>query len=102
MVPQQQTSVGNSVEKYDSIIKSDYNFEQTKNISESSLIKEYTITAADLLTFKKYNQYTSGNSDPFTPTSELTDATNNNNADTTNNNTTNSNGRVSNPTATVK
>jgi len=98
MIPQQQASLTGSVEKYDNIISSDYTFQQTKNISEQSLIKEYKITSADLLTFKKYNQLTTGNSDPFTPSSEVTTS---NPTDTTNN-TTNSNGGTSNPPATNK
>jgi len=102
MIPQQQASLASSVQKYDSIISSDYTFEPTKNISEESLVKEYKISSADLLTFKKYNQYTVGNSDPFTPTSELQTTANNNNPTTTNNNTTNSNGGTSNPAATGK
>jgi hypothetical protein len=98
MVPQQQASLTGSVEEYDNIINTDYSFQQTKNISEQSLVKEYKITSADILTFKKYNQLATGNSNPFTPTSEVITS---NPTDTTNN-TTNSNGGTSNPPATNK
>lgn len=102
MVPQEQASLSGSVQNYEKVNVNDYKFEQTKDVSKESLIKEYTITDADLATFKKYNQYAAGNSDPFTPTSDLTDATNNNNQNNANNNTTNSNGGVSNPGSTNK
>lgn len=102
MVPQEQASLAGSVQSYDKINSSDYKFDQTKQISKESLVKEYTISSADLLTFKKYNQYTVGNSDPFTPASDLQAATNGSNPTTTNNNTTNSNGGTSNPPATNK
>ena len=102
MVPQQEASLNASVQNYDKINSNDYAFAQTKDISKDSLVKEYAITSADLLTFKKYNQYTTGNSDPFTPSTDLQTTTNNNNTTTTNNNTTNSNGGTSNPPATSK
>lgn len=102
MVPQEQASLTGSVQNYEKVNITDYKFEQTKDISSESLIKEYTISDADLAAFKKYNQYQAGNSDPFTPTSDLTTATNNNNQNTANNNTTNSNGGTSNPVSTNK
>jgi len=102
MIPQQQVSIAGSVQNYEEINSSDYQFVQTKDISQDSLVKEYTITSADLLTFKKYNQYTTGNSDPFTPASELETTANNGGTTNTNTNTTNSNGGVPNPTSTNK
>ena len=102
MIPQQDTSITASVENYDKINSSDYEFTQTKDISKDSLVKEYTISDDDLLTFEKYNQYKAGNSDPFTPAGDLESTTNNNNSTNTNNNTTNSNGGTSNPPTTSK
>ncbi|MDD2376544.1 MAG: hypothetical protein PHD15_00745 [Clostridia bacterium] len=102
MVPQQESSLTTSVQNYDVINSTDYQFVQTKDINEDFLVKEYTITTADLATFKKYNQYATGNSDPFTPSSDLADTSNNNTTTNTNNNTTNSNGGISNPSTTNK
>lgn len=102
MIPQEQASLIGAVQKYENVNVNDYKFVQTKDISKESLVKEYTITDADLVTFKKYNQYKAGNSDPFTPASDLIDVSNNNNQNNANNNTTNSNGGISNPTSTNK
>ena len=102
MIPQQDATITASVENYDKINSSDYAFTQTKDISKDSLVKEYTISDADISTFVKYNQYKAGNSDPFTPATDLESTTNNNNSTNTNNNTTNSNGGTLNPPTTSK
>lgn len=102
MVPQQQTAVNTSVEKYERANTTDYQYVQTKNITKETLVREYTIDESDITSFKKYNQYKAGNSDPFTPTTDLTNVSNNNNQNNTNNNTTNSNGGTSNPPSTNK
>lgn len=102
MIPQEQTAVTGTIDKYEKVNTADFQFEQTKDITKETLMKEYTIDASDISTFKKYNQYKAGNSDPFTPQTDLTDTSNNNNQDKTNNNTNNSNGGIPNPPATNK
>jgi hypothetical protein len=102
MLPQEQASLIGNVQNYEKVNTTDYKFSQTKDISKESLTKEYTISSADILSFQKYNQYKAGNSDPFTPASDLTDATNNNNQNNANNNTNNSNGGVTNPPSSNK
>lgn len=106
VLPQQVQVLEGNINKYDTITKSEYTFESTKDISEESLKKQYTITAEDMSTFKSTNQYKAGNSDPFSPTA--TDVTNSGNTSTSGNNQTsgststqdkitNSNGGVANP-----
>jgi hypothetical protein len=102
MIPQDQNASVGTVQKYEKVNTADYQFVQTKNISKETLVKEYTIDAADIANFKRYNQYKAGNSDPFTPQSDLQDTSNNNNQDKTNDNTKNSNGGVPNPPSTNK
>lgn len=102
MLPQQKLSVETTEKKYQPINSSDYQYVQTKDITKEALVKQYIITDADLALFKKYNQYTPGNSDPFTPSSDLNAATNSNNQTTTNSNTTNSNNGVASPDNTNK
>lgn len=102
MLPQEQASIIGTVQNYEKVNTADYKFSQTKDISKESLTKEYTISSSDILSFQKYNQYKAGNSDPFTPDSDLTDATNNNNQNNANNNTSNSNGGISNPPSSNK
>jgi hypothetical protein len=102
MIPQQQASLTGSVQNYERVNSSDYQFVQTKDVSTGSLIKEYRITTSEIASFEKYNQYKAGNSDPFTPASDLNNATNNNNQNNANNNTSNSNGGTANPPATTK
>lgn len=102
MIPQQDPTMTGTIQNYQKVNPTDYTFTQTKDITQQNLVKEYTITSADLGTFKKYNQYVSGNSDPFTPPSDLAAAAGNNNQNTTNTNTTNSNGGTANPPATGK
>jgi hypothetical protein len=102
MVPQEQASLSGNVQEYEKVNLSDYKFEQTKDITKESLTKEYKISSDELYTFEKYNQYKAGNSDPFTPAGELTDASNNNNQNNADNNTNNSNGGVENPPSSNK
>lgn len=127
MLPQQVQVVKGNINKYDSISKSEYTFESTKDITSDSLIKEYTITDEDMNKFKSTNQYKVGNSDPFSPsessqnttTSAGSTGSNNTTTSSTNNSTgastsnttdaavtqekiTNSNGGVANPPSTSK
>lgn len=102
MVPQNQTSITASVEDYEKIDPADYEFVQTKDITKETLVKEYTITSSDLEDYEKYNKYVSGNSDPFTPSSDLNTAVSTNNEAQTNESITNSNGGIKNPSATNK
>lgn len=111
LLPQQTTLLGNSVEQYSSIKKSDYTFKQTNGLSFDNLVKEYNITDEQISVFRNNGQYIAGNSDPFTAegTSSL-EQTNSGKNNTTTNNTntstqdkiTNSNGGVKNPASTGK
>ena len=131
LLPQQAVVLEASTVKYDALKKSDFKYEQTKDITREALVKEYSITSSQMEKFKKNNQYVSGNSDPFTPRSAESDkettssnsssssnknnttANNKNNNTTSNNNSntsssvttdkiTNSNGGVPNPPSTNK
>lgn len=102
MVPQNQTSITASVEDYEKIDPADYEFVQTKDITKETLVKEYTITSSDLEDYEKYNKYVSGNSDPFTPSSDLDAVSDSNTQTQTESSTTNSNGGTANPAATSK
>lgn len=98
MIPQEQTAVTGTTGKYEKVNTADYQFEQTKDITKETLMKEYTIDASDISTFKKYNQYKAGNSDPFTPQTDLTDTPNGKDLDKTKN----GNGGIPIPPATIK
>lgn len=111
LIPQQSTVINSTLNKYESIKKSDYVYEQTKDISKDALVREYTITSEQMQTFKNNNQYVSGNSDPFTPYVEETEENNDSGSGTTsgsssststNDKITNSNGGTPNPPATSK
>lgn len=119
LLPQQSTVLDASTIKYEAIKKSDYVYEQTKNITKDALVKEYTITSEQMDKFKDNHQYVTGNSDPFTPRNTITNSdknnTGNNSSSSTNNsgsNTstsedtsqkiTNSNGGTPNPPSTNK
>ena len=114
LLPQASTLLEASASKYEAIIKNDFTFKQTKDITREALVKEYGITSAQMDKFKKNNQYISGNSDPFTPKSEeeTENTTTNNKNNSSNSNTsvskdtvdkiTNSNGGVPNPPSTNK
>lgn len=119
MLPQNTSVIDSSVNKYESIDKSDYQYEQTKDISKDALLQEYTITQQNMESFKNTNQYKPGNSDPFAPSgsSEGGSTGNSTSGGTTSNSTTNSttstsqqattkttnsNGGVANPPSTNK
>lgn len=109
VLPQQVQVLEGNTNKYEAITKSNYTYESTKEISEDTLKKQYTITAEDMSRFKSTSQYKAGNSDPFSP--NATDVTTSGNT-TSNKNTsgatstqdkiTNSNGGVKNPPSTNK
>ena len=110
VLPQQVQVLEGNINKYDTITKSKYTFESTKDISEDALTKQYTITSEDMNKFKSTSQYKAGNSDPFSPSD--TDTTTSGNSSSSNNQTsgsnsakdktTNSNGGVANPPSTNK
>lgn len=105
LVPQQVSVVEANINKYEGITKSNYTYEKTKDINEDAIIKEYTITAEDLKSFKQKHQYETNKSDPFSIFVEEETGENTENGTTgsnANNQTTNSNGGVPNPPATSK
>lgn len=85
LLPQQSTVIDASLAKYDSIKKSDFVYEKTKDITRDALVHEYTITGEEMDKFRNEQKYVSGNSDPFTP-SNVSASNNNNGKPTTNNN----------------
>ena len=94
LLPQQSTVIDSSLAKYDSIKKSDFVYEKTKDITRDALVHEYTITGEEMDKFRNEQKYVSGNSDPFTPSSVATNNNgkpNSNNNNNGNNNTNNSN-----------
>lgn len=99
MTPQETQIVETSVTDYSSIGKSDYTYTQTKDITQESLVKEYTISSDDVSSFEQKNVYNPGNSDPFTPSADVNTSAS---TDNSQQNTTNSNGGTSNPPATSK
>lgn len=120
MLPQQSQILEGNVNTYEAIKKSEYTYEATKNLQETNLVKDYSITSQDILTFKNTKKYTSGNSDPFIPLNETTTngskagtttttntngtttTTGTNTTTSTTEKTTNSNGGVANPVSTNK
>ena len=113
LLPQQSVVLSANSISYEAIKKSDFVYEQTKNITKDALVKEYTLTSEQMQKFKNNKQYVSGNSDPFTPKTVNTNtgATDNgsssNNSSTSNSNDTsqkitNSNGGQANPPSTNK
>ncbi len=103
MVPQQKVFIEGNINKYDTIKKSEFTFESTKDITLETLMKQYGISADEMATFKARNQYKPGNSDPFTtPGTTITDKVDGNTAQDADDKTTNSNGGVKNPTGTGK
>ncbi len=107
-IPQKVNVIEGNINKYETITKSEFTFESTKDISKEALMKEYSISADELAAFKAKNQYNPGNSDPFTPNSTSTESTgssqvsSNTTAQSASDKTTNSNGGVANPTSTNK
>lgn len=108
LLPKQYTTISASMNQYESVAKSDYSYVATKDISESSLVRYYTITKEQIQTFKYNNQYVAGNSDPFTPYSgnsvsgESTNNGSSSDGTITTDKITNSNGGVANPPSTNK
>lgn len=119
MLPQQVQVLEGNINKYDSIKKSEYSFESTKDITNESLLKQYSITDEDITSFKTKKQYQPGNSDPFAPATnnQTGGGTSGNNGGTSSGNdntdtssgsqaatdkTTNSNDGIANPPSTNK
>lgn len=103
LLPQPSAVLEASMVKYETIKKSDYVYEQTKDLTRDALVKEYSITSEQMDKFKNNNQYVSGNSDPFTPAGSHNDddddSTNSTNSDNRNNtSTTNKNNSTSSST----
>lgn len=96
LLPQQSTVIDSSLSKYDSIKKSDFVYEKTKDITKDALVHEYTITGEEMDKFRNNQQYVSGNSDPFTPSNVTISNSGNNN--TTNNKNNNGSNNSSNTT----
>jgi hypothetical protein len=108
MLPQAVTVDSGTVKEYDGITKSEYTYNQTKDISKESLLKEYNVSNQDINTYEKKDQYNPGNSDPFTVSGASssgttgTTGTSTGTTDTTTTKITNSNGGVANPATTSK
>ena len=103
MTPQQKAVIEGNINKYDTITKSEFTFESTKDITLEALMKQYGISADEMAAFRARNQYNPGNSDPFTdPNAVLDEDIDGNTAQDANNKTTNSNGGTRNPAATSK
>lgn len=100
MLPQKAQIVEGSASKYEGIKKTDFAFEQTKDISKDPLVKTYTINETDIANFRKLNQYKPGNSDPFAePNTAGNTPGDGSNPD---DNTTNGNGGTPNPPSSGK
>lgn len=110
LMPQQTTITSGAIEEYSSISKTDYTYKQTNAISFDNLVKEYSISDAQMKKFKWAGQFKPGNSDPFAATQDSTTTNSVENSNVNSNNTssptvdkiTNSNGGVANPEATTK
>lgn len=126
VLPDQVGILDGNAEKYDSIVKSRYTFESTKNITTDITKKDYVVTSDQISNYQENYLYVPGNSDPFSP--KITDVSNytengetsstNGSSQTTNSNTTttttsssadeakqktaNSNGGVENPESSGK
>ena len=109
MLPQINVTTGD-VSSYEAIVREEYKFEKTKDITKEFLEKNYTVTAAQINSFLNKKQYKPGNTDPFTlkNTGNNTGAGTNTNTgtnsgtsgkDTANSNTTNSQNGQANPSA---
>lgn len=101
MLPQVNVTIGD-VAKYENVVKEEYKFVKTKDISKEFLQKDYTITAAQINGFLNKNQYRPGNTDPFTIKNNTGSSTGdkdntNNSNNNTGNNTTNNNGGQTKP-----
>lgn len=67
MLPQQTQVSEVNVKEYEGIKLEEFKFEKTKELQETNLVKDYSITMDDISSFKNNDQYNSGNSDPFSP-----------------------------------
>lgn len=65
LLPQQSTNINVSLEEYNKIEEASYKFEATKDITIENLVRTYSISDAQMNTYKKNYQYVAGNSDPF-------------------------------------
>lgn len=99
MIPQQNIITSSELKNYNEILKSEYTFSNSKNISKDTLIQEYDVNSEDMQKYERYNQYKPGNADPFTPKDDLEES---NEVDNSKENTTNSNNGVPNPESTTK
>lgn len=100
LLPQPSTLLEAAASKYEAIKKTEFTYQQTKDITREALVKEYGITSEQMDKFKRNNQYVSGNSDPFTPqatesTEESGNSTTNKNNNSGNNSNSNSNTSIS-------
>jgi len=106
LIPQRTTIVENNMEEYSAINKSNYKFKETNSLTFENLVREYTITAEQIASFKNRNYYVAGNSDPFTVygtnSSDNTSGNTSNSTTSTQDKITNSNGGVANPDSTGK
>jgi len=66
-LPRQTVMFKGNIGNYESIQKSEYTFEATKDISSEPLKTQYSITSNDMRGFKRTNEYVPGNTDPFIP-----------------------------------
>ncbi len=73
LTPQQTVNINSSLKEYNGINKNDYAYTQTKDINVDNLVTEYTITNNEISKFKGNYQYVPGNTNPFSPASELYD-----------------------------
>lgn len=88
LLPQQSTSINITLDEYNKISEANYKFESTKDITMENLVHTYTVSDAQMNTYKRNYQYIAGNSDPFS-----TNATTNNNS-TSNGSNSSGNGKV--------
>lgn len=106
-------------ESYESIVKTDYTYKSTKNITTDITQRDYIVTNDQMASYQKQYLYVPGNSDPFSPkvqesvdntgtsstgnqTTTGNNTTNNSSEQEAKDKTTNSNGGVANPDSTGK
>ncbi len=95
MLPQSTGNIPLNMSEYTKVSRSEFTYEQTKNVSEEALHKEYDITAEQIQGFIDNKQYRTGNADPFTDKSSSSGNQTSNNNNNSNNNGTSSNGNGS-------
>ena len=92
MLPQQVQLLSGNINEYDSISKSKYTFESTKDVSNETLKRQYSVTSEDMNKFSNTRQYQAGNSDPFSAAaSSDTSGNSNSSSDSSSNSTGSSN-----------